>query len=134
MVHGVGWDYPHEGYDPDLPGYRLAGGIGTIALSSSDVPGEFILEIRTTIAHRPNLEGVSLRWADTLMQITPSLEDAEIIRQQEGLAGHGERATVEQTYFEFDWTADIVRIRFLPPALRLIPQGCTLSWVDWYRR
>jgi len=136
LVRGVTWDYPEEGYDPALPGYRLAGGIGTVRFRAPESPEEFVLEIRTTMAHRPNLESFTVRWADTLLQMAPFADGAaaEILLDAEGKNGLRHRYTVQQRYFAFSREESVVRVRFLPPALLLIAEGCTVSWVDWYRR
>jgi len=136
LVRGVSWDFPQEGYDPALPGYHLAGGIGTVRLTAPAPPEEFVLEIRTTVAHRPNLEGFTVRWADTLLQMAPFADGApaEILPEAEGETGLRHRFAVDQSYFTFSREESVVRVRFLPPALVLIAEGCTVSWVDWYRR
>jgi hypothetical protein len=136
LVRGVRWDYPNEGFDPNLPGFHLAGGIGTVRLTGSAAPEAIVLKIRTTTAQPPNLEGFTVQWAETLLQMAPFGEGslAELITDSGDGSRGRQRQMVHQWYFEFSREEDIVRVRFLPPALRLIPRGCTVSWVDWYRR
>jgi hypothetical protein len=136
LIRGVRWDYPNEGFDPDLPGFHLAGGIGTVHLAAAAAPEAVVLEIRTTMAQQPNLEGFTVQWAETLLQIAPFRDGnlAELITDSGGTDGGRQLQMVHQGYFEFSREEDVVRVRFLPPALRLLPRECTVSWVDWYRR
>jgi hypothetical protein len=135
LVRGVSWDYPDEGFDPDLPGYHLAGGIGTVKIGAPMPPPELVLQIRTTIAHRPNLEGFTIQWADSLLQIAPFApgSPAELLVDAALEGGQELSQSREQIFFEFSREEDAVRVRFLPPALRLLTAGCTISWVDWFR-
>ena len=134
LLRGVRWAYPHEGFDPSLPGYHLAGGIGRIRLAAQEPPGEFALSIRTTIALRPTLEGFRMEWGDTALQLSPFAEGAEAELLIETGGSRPLRSTVDQAYFEFSRGEDEVRVRFLEPALRRLSPGVILSWVDWYRR
>jgi hypothetical protein len=136
LLRGVRWDYPHEGFDVGLPGYHLAGGVGTVALHSRTIPEEFVLEIRTTVALPPNLEGFTMQWQDTVLRVTPFAEGA--LAEMALVSGMQNSAPtpqmVPQNYFLFSKMEHCIEVRFLAPALRKITSRCTVSWVDWYRR
>ena len=73
MLRGAMLTPGRETYDPELPGYHLSGGIGSVEFRPQ---GEgplraFTLALRTSPAMRPNLEGFSLSIGDTLYQASP---------------------------------------------------------------
>jgi hypothetical protein len=135
LIKGVDWVDGREGYRPELPGFVLAGEIGTLALRAMrpGAPGRLVLLIRTSPAQHPNMEGFTFVTAGRTFFTSPFSPSATVEVRETG-KGRMSGSVPLNAYFEFRVDGEFVRVTFLPSATELMQEECQVSWVDWYRR
>jgi hypothetical protein len=135
LLKGVEWVEGREGFRPELPGYVLESQIGSIALKAAHAnpPDRLILLIRTSPAHRPNLEGFTFTTSERTFSTSPFSPSA-IVEVRDAASTRVAGSVPLNAYFEFTIEGEFVRVMFLPSATELMREECLVSWVDWYRR
>jgi hypothetical protein len=132
------WSASHEGYDPNLPGYHIAGDIASVTLraGTGTLPCELVLVIQTSPGMAPMLENFTLVGSCVKLSGEPFNPDAGITYfERVGCSDEWQAVAGIDTdaYFKFEICDDEVRVTLLPKAIRLSRAGCTISWIDWYR-
>ncbi len=133
---GAGWTGEPGGYDEDLPGYRVTGGIAslTIAARVEELPDELVLAIRTSPGMPPRLEGFELTAAFVKLRGAPFGGGLEYLGKvdcsQEWQADPG---VDTGQYVQFEVVGDEVHVRFTRLGVDLLRTVCGISWIDWYR-
>ncbi len=132
------WSQGHEGYDPNLPGYHIAGEIASVTLRAKTdrPPCELVLTIQTSPEMAPMLENFTLTGPFAKLSGEPFNPDVGLTYFRR-VAGPGEWEAVPEIdtdeYLGFQIRDDEVRVILLPPAIGLLRAPCTISWIDWYR-
>lgn len=131
------WTEGHVGFDPELPGYHITGDIASIQLQpgSGQLPDSITLAIKTSPGMRPNLEGFTFSAPDTVIA-TAFFEGFGLAEIKDPTSEEPWRtvAMVESVmYFRFTVVGKAIHVTFMPAAMKLLHQQCTISWVDWYR-
>jgi len=131
------WSGLHKGYDPNLPGYRIAGDIASVTLRAriDDLPAKLVLAIRTSPGMAPMLEDFTCA-APCVMLSGEPFKDAGLTcskRADSSLSWEVVPDAATDTYFKFDAVGDEVHVTFLPAAIELLRMQCRISWIDRYR-
>ena len=132
------WPADHEGYDPNLPGYHIVGGIASVTLHArrGKLPRELVLAIQTSPGMPPMLENFTLVGRFVKLSGEPFNPDAGMTYFAR-IADSDEWQAVPEietdVYFKFEIRDDEVRVTFLPRAIELLRAECVISWIDWYR-
>ncbi|MBN1506625.1 MAG: hypothetical protein JW955_07255 [Sedimentisphaerales bacterium] len=131
------WSQGREGYDPNLPGYHVAGDIAsvTIRAKTDALPCELVLAIQTSPGMAPMLEDFVLVSPDVRWSGEPFNPDTGLTcLRKVACRDEWEVMPVNaDTYFTFEIRGDEVCVTFLPDAIELLRAECTISWIDWYR-
>ena len=131
------WPPGHEGYDPDLPGYHIVGDIASVALrvATDRLPCVLILAIQTSPGMPPMLENFTLVGPQVKLSGEPFNPDGGLTYFKKVGSDDWEDVPAVETdaYFKFEICDDEVRVTFLPRAVELLRDDCTISWIDWYR-
>ena len=132
------WSQGHEGYDPNLPGYHIAGDIASVKLRAKTdrLPCELVLAIQTSPEMPPMLENFTLIGPYAKLSGEPFNPDVGMTYFRK--IGCSEEWVAVPTiktdaYLRFEIIGDEVRVTFLPKAIELLRAECTISWIDWYR-
>jgi len=133
------WLPGHEGYDPNLPGYRVMGDIASIALSAMTdrLPEKLVLVIRTHPSTQPMLENFTLIGSHVKLSGEPFNDAVGLtyFRRQDG-SEQWEPVPHRDgnTYLTFEIVGRDVHVTFSRKAIELLRTECLISWIDWYRR
>jgi hypothetical protein len=132
------WSQGYDGYDPNLPGYRVAGQIASVTLRAKTdrLPCELVLAIQTSPGMPPMLESFTLAGPGVKLSGEPFNPDAGMTYfRKAGCSDEWVAVPVIETdkYLRFEIIDDQVRVTFLPKAVELLPAECAVSWIDWYR-
>ncbi len=132
------WSQGHEGYDPNLPGYHVAGEIASVKLRAKTdrLPCGLVLAIQTSPDMPPMLEDFTLIGPHAKLSGEPFNPEAGVAYFRK-VGCSDEWVTVPtiktDAYLRFEIINDEVRVTFLPKAIELLRAECTISWIDWYR-
>ena len=135
---GADWSKNYRGYDPELPGFHLRGGIGTVILKrAKQLPhGKLVLEIETSPGMPPMLERFRITTGKQVIEAapfkSPNLNFLAPTKNETSPAKTKQLSLKE--YFLFETTDKTVLITFLPATWKLLPDEFEVSWVDWFRK
>ena len=119
-------------YDAALPGFRSSAQIvvGTIKPKTKELPAKLVLVIQTTPGLPPMLEDFGMRSPKKTVQ-------TGLRRRHEDVVETGKEAKREQvpagTYFKFTTTRTEVVVTFMPKAMEMLKDECSIEWTDWHR-
>ncbi|GAB4374859.1 MAG: hypothetical protein Kow0042_19820 [Calditrichia bacterium] len=138
LEKGVQWAENKKGFDRELPGFHLVGGIGevTLRLTSPDRPPKLILEIQTSAAEPPMLEQFRIITSNLIYEMSPFSQPAVIYVLERHPGEHPMvRDTLPQDeYFSFKMIDGGVQVIFSAKSWNLLSDKCRISWVDRFRK
>ncbi len=128
------WTEGRSGYDPDLPGYHITGGIASISLRPTGYPSpdHLVLAIATSPGGRPMLESFNVSTEGTVIHsaLFNGLDYDLAMDKQGREVGRSKRGEL----FSYEVVGKEVHVTFKPKAMKLLAGPCTVGWIDRFRR
>ncbi|GEM_PF-2599091 len=127
------WTEGRTGFDPQLPGYHVAGDIARIELRPHPgrLPDRLVIAI-TVPGERPMLEYLGVSSADVV--IDSALFNGLAYDLVKGGDGKEIARLKRGECLRYEIVGREIRVTLLPKALQMLHGAFTVSWIDWYRK